>query len=239
MAAIGTYKGAPVARSGAGSNAAAPTRQAIVLHDTEGSYEGAISWMSQQNGSYHLIRALAGQGARLVADSRQAWAAMSSGNRIGLHISIEGYAKWTNAEWLAKGRDGLEGVANDIAAWSKAYDIPLVKLTPAEVKAGKKGVCTHADISKAFGESNHTDPGSGFPLELVLSRAKEILGGTSGGNTMADDAYSKDARAQLTGSATLGQYPGWNQLGKRTVVDAIAAIGAKLGVEGFYDPKGK
>lgn len=32
-------------------------------------------------------------------------------------------------------------------------------------------------------------------------------------------------------------FPGWPQLGHRTVVDAIAAIGAKLGVDGMYDVK--
>ena len=49
----------------------------------------------------------------------------------------------------------------------------------------------------------------------------------------------KDVRQQLTGGRDKGQYPGWAQLGGRTVVDALAAIGAKLGVDGFYDPKGK
>lgn len=237
MAAIGTYRGVPVARAGAGSNAAAPTRQVIVVHDTEGGYEGSISWMiSQQNGSYHILRALGGQGARLVPDSRQAWGAAATGNRIGLHVSIEGYAKWNRSEWLAKGKDGMEGMAHDIAAWSNAYGIPLVRLTPSQVRAGQRGVCTHHDISIAFGETDHTDPGPGYPLDLVIARAKEILAGsTSGGNDMSD--YAKDARAQLVGSTELGKYPGWAQLGGRTVVDALAAIGAKLAIPGFVDPK--
>ena len=193
--AIGTYRGAPVARAGAGSNAANNTKQVIVIHDTEGGYEGAISWMiNQRNGSYHIIRALAGQGARLVPDSRQAWGAMPTGNRIGLHICLEGYAKWTRAEWLSKGRAGLEGMAHDIAAWSKQYGIPLVKLSPAQVRAGQRGICTHADISAAFRETDHTDPGSGFPLDLVIARAKQILSGNNqGGFLMAlNDAEQKE-----------------------------------------------
>lgn len=40
-----------------------------------------------------------------------------------------------------------------------------------------------------------------------------------------------DLRAQLTGSTELGKYPGWAQLGGRTVTDAVAAILAKLGVK--------
>lgn len=235
MSVIGAYRGAPAPRSGFGSNPAAPTRQVIVVHDTEGGYEGAISWMkTQQNGSYHLIRALAGQGAQLVPYTRQAWGAGPAGNRIGLHICLEGYAKWTRAEWLAKGRDGLEGMAHDIAAWSKVYSIPLVRLTPAEVRNKLRGVCTHHDISIAFGESNHTDPGSGFPLDLVIARAREL----NQGGPMALP-IDQDIKAQLTGSPKPGEYPGWPQLGGRTLVDAVAALCAKAGVSGCYDPKEK
>ena len=193
-ARIGNYKGAPVSRSGAGSNAAPPTRQAIIVHDTEGGYEGAISWMmSQRNGSYHIIRALAGQGARLVPDSRQAWGAMATGNRIGLHISIEGYARWSRAEWLSKGRDGLEGMAHDIAAWAKQYGIPLTRISGADLRAGKRGVATHADVSTAWRETNHTDPGAGFPIDLVIARARDLNTPTNGGFLMAlSDAEQKE-----------------------------------------------
>lgn len=48
----------------------------------------------------------------------------------------------------------------------------------------------------------------------------------------------RDLKAQLTGSSTLGQYPGWGQLGGRTLVDGIAALGAKAGLPGFRDTKG-
>lgn len=49
--------------------------------------------------------------------------------------------------------------------------------------------------------------------------------------------YSRDTKAQLTGSGDLGKYPGWEQLGGRTVVDALAAIGEKLAIDGFKDIK--
>ena len=35
---------------------------------------------------------------------------------------------------------------------------------------------------------------------------------------------AKDIRGQLTGGRDAGEYPGWNQLGKRSATDAIAAI---------------
>ena len=44
---------------------------------------------------------------------------------------------------------------------------------------------------------------------------------------------AREARDQLAGPGGPGQFPGWPQLGSRTVVDALAAIGHKLGVDGF------
>lgn len=202
MTALGVYRGAPVARSGFGSNATAPTYQVACLHDTEGAYEGAISWMkSQQNGSYHRIRALAGQGAQLVAESRQSWSAMTIGNRIGLHLCLEGYAVWTRAQWLTKGADGLEGLAHDLADWNRTHALPLVRLIPAQVKAGVRGVCTHADISAAFRESDHTDPGA-LPVDLVIARARELVAGSSNllGATDAELAEMADGLRQLGAS---------------------------------------
>jgi hypothetical protein len=40
-----------------------------------------------------------------------------------------------------------------------AYDVPVVFLTPADLLAGKHGITTHANVSLAFGESTHWDPG--------------------------------------------------------------------------------
>lgn len=240
MAALGTVKGDVAVRHGAKLwNNAAPTRQAIIIHTTEGGYEGAIGWMEgQRNGSYHRLVSLDGRETWLVPEDKQSWSAMATGNRIGLHLSHEGYARFTRAEWLAKGAS-LERAAQRIAAWHKAYGIPLVRISAADLKAGKRGIAGHADVSTAWRETNHTDPGGGYPYDVVIARAKEIVAGpTSGGNTMADE-YAKDARAQLTGSTQLGKYPGWAQLGGRTLVDAVAAIGAKLGIPGFYDPQEK
>ena len=51
--------------------------------------------------------------------------------------------------------------------------------------------------------------------------------------------YLREIKGQLTGSLDAWKYPGWPQLGDRTVVDALAVIGEKLNIEGFYDPKAK
>lgn len=48
----------------------------------------------------------------------------------------------------------------------------------------------------------------------------------------------KDIRQQLTGGRDRGEYPGFSQIDDRTVVDALAVIGEKLGIPGFVDPHG-
>lgn len=39
------------------------------------------------------------------------------------------------------------------------YDLPPVFLTPADLRAGRRGITTHANVSAAFGQSSHWDPG--------------------------------------------------------------------------------
>lgn len=158
-------------------NNASNTKQVIVFHDTESSAaEGSIDWMrTQQSGSYHYIVDVDGDVFRMVPDQWQAWGAMPAGNRIGLHVCATGFAKWSTAQWL-KHPELIDNIAKIVGDWSRMYGIPLKLLTPAQVKAGQRGVCTHDDISKAFRESDHTDPGKFFPETRIIELAKNYLG---------------------------------------------------------------
>jgi hypothetical protein len=49
------------------------------------------------------------------------------------------------------------------------HKIPPRKLTVAQVKAGEKGICGHVDVSEAFGQSTHWDPGPYFPWTQFMS----------------------------------------------------------------------
>lgn len=224
--------------------------QFVAVHSTESDRAmPAINWMeSQQNGSYHNLVDVNGDEWQLVPYDRQAWAAMSMGNARGLHICAAGRAAWPRSRWLGNSAQ-VSTLAKRIAYFSQMYGIPIVRLSPADVRAGKRGVCTHADISAAFRESDHTDPGGNYPMDALLRQATN-QGGLSMGDVDAINKFTadfngpigsdvKDVRQQLTGGRDKGQYPGWPQLGNRTLVDAIAALCAKAGVEGCYDPATK
>ena len=78
--------------------------QVIVIHTYEcprgDDVEGRAAWQQQsQTGSYNV---LIGTRRRLRAndDWYIPWAAMATGNRIGLHACFLAYAAATRAEWL-------------------------------------------------------------------------------------------------------------------------------------------
>lgn len=62
----------------------------------------------------------------------------------------------------------LQRAAVLIRQVAKRWDVPLRRLTVAEVRAGKRGICGHVDVSKAFRQSDHTDPGDAFPWERLM-----------------------------------------------------------------------
>lgn len=66
---------------------------------------------------------------------------------------------WTMTRWARpKQRRMLRKTAFLTAELCLAYDLPLVLLTPEALRAGRKGIATHATVTATFGQSTHTDP---------------------------------------------------------------------------------
>lgn len=53
------------------------------------------------------------------------------------------------------------------------HDLPPYFRTAADLRAGKRGVTTHAEVSKAFGQSTHWDPGA-WPRKAFMRRVRRI-----------------------------------------------------------------
>lgn len=77
-------------------------------------------------------------------------------------------ARWSDKNHTAM----LAGAARDVARLCLAYGIPAVKIGPVDLKAGKHGICGHADMTAAFHRSTHTDPGSNFPWGIFIGLVK-------------------------------------------------------------------
>jgi N-acetyl-anhydromuramyl-L-alanine amidase AmpD len=100
---------------------------------------------------------------------RAAWTTRSA-NAISDNVELCGFAKWTRDEWLAHPRM-LELCAQWISDRCIARTIPIRKLTPVEVAAGKAGVCGHVDWTVGMRDGTHQDPGPGFPWDHVIELA--------------------------------------------------------------------
>ena len=94
-------------------------------------------------------------------------------NERSLHICfVPGFAAWNRSQWLVH-ISAIQRGARRAAAWGGLYGIPMVHLTPAQVAAGNKGICTHGDVTAAgyTASMGHTDPGPSFPMDVFLAAA--------------------------------------------------------------------
>lgn len=78
------------------------------------------------------------------------------------------YEQWTDS-YSAALLERTAQLISLIAAW---YDIPIEHVeNPKALEV--KGVCTHADVTRAWKvRGGHTDPGSAYPMEFVLAKAR-------------------------------------------------------------------
>ena len=108
-----------------------------------------------------------------VKDEHVAWDAPP--NTTHPHIGIEhsGFASQSRDQWLdSYGKAMLKLSARLVAKKCVKYNIPIVKLSSADLLAGKRGICGHADVSAAWQMSSHSDPGEHFPWDWYMERVK-------------------------------------------------------------------
>lgn len=147
----------------------------IVMHSTEstGSAANVASYFQSPSSGGSTQVVVGEDGCFRCVGDLETPAGAPGANLDGLHIEVVGRAAWTRAEWLQNAPRALVEAARVLAYWSKTYKIPLAELDVAAVKdPRRRGVVTHKTISQAFKQSDHVDPGPGFPLDWVLARAR-------------------------------------------------------------------
>lgn len=111
----------------------------------------------------------AGEIVQCVQERDVAWAAPGA-NRNGIHLEHAGRANQSADGWNDNfSRSMLELSAGLCASICARHNIPIVRLTPADLLAGKRGICGHVDVTEAFHKSTHTDPGEYFPWDRYLT----------------------------------------------------------------------
>lgn len=155
----------------------------IVIHTTEGHEH----FQAAEDGAAYNQRRTDGTSAHYFVDPDsvvhcvrtrdQAHCARRNGNRIGIQYELCGRASQTDAQWDdANSAAIIRRAAVQAARDARKYGIPVVKLTPAQLRDGGRGFVGHVDCTYAFPEDNgdHTDPGPRFPWAefLALVRAE-------------------------------------------------------------------
>lgn len=153
----------------------------IVLHTTESAEvsngaESIANYFAKDatNASSHIVVDNDSE-VRCVADVDTAWAAPGA-NSDGLQLEMVGAAGQGTSGWSdAYSRAELERAANIVASWCRLYGIPVRHLSVSQVADGSsRGICGHVDVTNAFHQSTHTDPGPAFPWADFLARVQEL-----------------------------------------------------------------
>ena len=98
-----------------------------------------------------------------------AWHARG-GNANSIGVELAGFARQTAKDWEdAYSKAVLRRASTLVADVCRRRRIPVRWLVAGDLRAGRRGITSHAEVSLAFGRSDHWDPGPGFPMERFLS----------------------------------------------------------------------
>lgn len=105
-----------------------------------------------------------------VRETDVAWHAPGA-NRHGIGIEHAGYARQTAEEWADEySRDMLLRSARLVAWLCEKHRLPVAFVDREGLKAGRRGITTHNEVTMAFRRSTHTDPGHAFPMDWYLEQ---------------------------------------------------------------------
>jgi hypothetical protein len=124
-------------------------------------------------------------------DSVIAWHAPPNQGSLGIEMcdipgpvpgDKRGTAAWKAARrswrWIQPNQQRmLKRTAQLAAGLALAYDVPITFLTPEDLRSGARGITTHNNVSEAFGQSTHWDPGwwpRGRFMRLVRREVKAL-----------------------------------------------------------------
>lgn len=112
------------------------------------------------------------------------------GNRHLISYEFIGKASWSKTRWIDS--IDFDAAAAQMARDCKTWNIPARRLSVDMLRNHERGICTHNDCRLALGGTDHTDPGSNFPMTLLIDKVAAILSG--------DDVEAKDVWAHAFAS---------------------------------------
>lgn len=181
---------------------------------------------SSSGGSAHYIVDAGGDEQHCVRDKDRAWHAPPNGNSIGIEICSE--STYGRADWIS--RDvfpAVELAARRTRELCDRFGVPLEKLTAGDLASGRRGICSHADVSQAWHESDHWDPGTSFPWDQFM----ELVGGS--GSSTGGDWYDEMKDTDVIGEVRVSDRALY-QLEKGGGVRVVGGDGRGIDAEPFH-----
>lgn len=180
-----------------------------------------------------------GTAVRSVADDDTAYAAPNA-NANGLHVELcmlPTHDAKAGAAFFASaiGQATLRDAADVLADWCNRYHLPAVWLSPAQLRAGARGLCDHATVSAAYNPGGHWDVGAGLPVSQLLQLVVAAAHGKPVPKAPPVSRPAPPARGRVP------RFPGVMQVGSRgagvkAVQQRLAARGWRITVDGTYGP---
>jgi N-acetyl-anhydromuramyl-L-alanine amidase AmpD len=211
------------------TNANRSSVQLIVIHTTEGSEH--IN--SAEDGAAYDARRTDGTSTHYFHDSNStvqcvrtediAHTAKGEGNRRGIHHELCGDAGDSAAEWADAYHDAmLRRAAKQAARDARKWNIPVRRLSAGQVAAGTKGICGHADISAAFGQSDHTDPGRNFPWSKFIGLVQDELEEDDMSVADVETGYARATSTDRSWMLARIAERGWGKVSDRELLEYMA-----------------
>ena len=151
------------------------TVRLIVLHTAEGAttYQSLGNFFinsantSNPTSSHVGIDDTVNTVGEYVTRDMKAWTAANA-NPVAVQAELCAFAAWDNATWQSHSQM-LQNCAQWIKEEAATFGIPLTKLTPQQAQSNGRGICQHVDLGSWGG--GHTDCGTAFPIDQVISMA--------------------------------------------------------------------
>lgn len=167
-------------------------------------------------------------------------------NKTWWSICIPGRANQTRDEWLdEESYAGIRAVARFIAEKAELDGFPLEYVDAAGLKGGRGGYTSHWEVSKAWRQTDHTDPGTNFPWDVLADEIRRLTTPTTptieelimSGSFSIIAVHSSGAKAFISKGAAGTEMTGVQDTDIPAVQAGFEAAngGAKLPIVGISD----
>lgn len=166
-----------------------PSQRAIhilVVHDMESddkpdTAENVAKWFAGTTAPQASAHYCVDQNSivQCVRDRDIAWHAPGA-NSDGIGVEFAGWARYTREQWQTEANAAMLEIASGLfAAKCAQYSVPPVFLRAPQLIAGRRGITTHWEVTKAYRLGDHWDPGENFPMDIfctkVYSKVSKLL----------------------------------------------------------------